>query len=87
MQKNCGAISDPMGKPCTVQMSQDVPIVHPVIKYSRDHFVHNTAFTDGKYRVLHSKKLIKRTVYKDAPKVQFDDVVGFGFNFNWILIS
>ena len=70
-----------MGKPGTVQMSQDVPIVHPVIKHSLDHFVQNTAFTDGRYQVLHSKKLKKRTVYKDALKVQFDDVVGFVFNF------
>ena len=77
MQKNCGAISDPMGKPCTVQMSQDVPIVHPVIKFSRDHFVHNTAFTDGRYQVPKRQ----RKVYEKAPKVLFDDVVGFVFYF------
>ena len=61
-----------MGKPETIQMSQDVPIVHPIIKISKDHFKKNTAFTDGKYRVLAEQ----RWAYYHAPEVQFDDVVG-----------
>ena len=72
LQKNCGILSDPMGKTDTVQMSQDVPIVHPIIKFSKDHFTENTAFTDGTYRVLEEQ----RNAYYDAPQIQFDDVVG-----------
>ena len=72
LQKNCGILSDPMGKSDTVQMSQDVPIVHPIIKYSRDHFIRNTAFADGTYRVFEER----RNAYKDAEEVQFNDVVG-----------
>ena len=72
LQKNCGILSDPMGKSDTVQMSQDVPIVHPVIKYSRNHFRGNTILTDGTYRVLKQQRII----YENAEKVQFDDVVG-----------
>ena len=64
-----------MGKPDTVQMSQDVPIVHPIIKISEDHFRRNTAFTDGRYRVLEEQ----RNAYYFADKIQFDDVVGFLF--------
>ena len=73
LKNNCGILSDPMGKLDTVQMSQDVPIVHPIIKYSRDHFIRNTAFADGTYRVFEEQK----RVYKYAEKVQFDNVVGF----------
>ena len=61
-----------MGKQDTVQMSQEVPVVHPIIKVSEDHFIRNTAFTDGRYRVLEEQ----RSAYKNAEKVQFDDVVG-----------
>ena len=69
LQENCGILSDPMGKPDT---SRDVPTVHPIIKYSRDHFKRNTAFTDGKYRVLEKQ----RSAYKDAEEIHFDDIVG-----------
>ena len=62
-----------MGKPDTVQMSQGVPIVHPIIKVSADHFRRNTALTDGTYQVLEEQ----RRAYYDAPEIQFDDVVGF----------
>ena len=61
-----------MGKSDTVQMSQDVPIVHPIIKHSKDHFRKNTAFTDGRYRVIEKQ----RCAYKYAEKIQFEDVVG-----------
>ena len=61
-----------MGQPDTIQMSQEVPIVHPIIKFSKDHFRRNTAFTDGTYRVLEEQ----RKAYKYAEKVQFDDVFG-----------
>ena len=77
LQKNCSILSDPMGKPDTVQMSQEVPIVHPIIKISEDHFRKNTAFTDGTYRVLEEQK----RAYEDAEKILFDDVVGFVFVF------
>ena len=74
-----------MGKLDTVQMIQDVPIVHPIIKYSKDHFIKNTAFTDGRYRVLEEK----RSAYSDAEEIQFDDVVGLFFflNFNKTLLN
>ena len=72
LQENCGFLSDPMGKPDIVQMSQDIPTVHPIIKYSRDHFKRNTAFTDGTYRVLEKQ----RSAYKDAEEIHFDDIVG-----------
>ena len=58
-----------MGKPDT---SRDVPIVHPFIKLSKDHFKRNTAFTDGTYRVLEKQ----RSAYKDAEEVLYDDIVG-----------
>ena len=72
LEKNCGVLFDPMGKPDT---NKDVPKVHPIIKISEDHFRWNNAFTDGKYRVLEKQK----RAYKDAEEVKFDDVVGFVF--------
>ena len=73
--KTCGILVDPFGRPDTVKTSQDIPVVHPTIKLSEDHFNKNTAFTDGTYRSL--KK--QRTAYKDAPQIEFDDVVGLVF--------
>ena len=72
LQNNCGILTDPMGKADTVQMSQEVPEVHPIIKVSEDHFKKNTAFTDGTYQVLERQRM----AYKEAQKVQFHDVVG-----------
>ena len=66
-----------MGKADTVQMSQGVPVVHPIIKLSEDHFKENTAFADGTYRVLEKQ----RSAYYGAPKIKFDDVVGLVFCF------
>ena len=66
-----------MGKPDTVQMSHKVPIVHPIIKISEDHFIRNTVFIDGRYRALEEQ----RSAYKYADKIQFNDVVGFVFVF------
>ena len=56
-------------------MNRNVPVVHPVLKVSIDHFRSNTAFVDGRYRVLEKQ----RRAYKDAPVVQFDDIVGLVF--------
>ena len=72
LQNKCGILYDPMGTPDTVQMSQEVPVVHPIIKLSDDHFRKNTAFTDGRYRVLEQQ----RRAYKDAECIMFDDIVG-----------
>ena len=66
-----------MGKPDTVQMRQDVPIVHPIIKISEDHFRRNTALSDGTYRVYEEQ----RSAYKYAEKVLYKDVVGLLFVF------
>ena len=56
-----------MGKRDTLQMSQEVPVVHPIIKLSKDHFRKNTAFADGRYRVLE----VQRNAYMNAEKVHF----------------
>ena len=75
LQGSCGTLYDPMGKADTVQTSHKVPVVHPVIKLSKNHFRENTAFTDGTYRV-HEEQ---RRAYEGAEHVQFDDVVGLVF--------
>ena len=61
-----------MGIKDTEDMNKNVPVVHPVLKVSLDHFRSNTAFVDGKYRVLEEQ----RRAYKNAPEVNFDDIVG-----------
>ena len=66
-----------MGIKDTKAMNRNVPVVHPVLKVSEDHFRNNTAFVDGRYRVLEEQ----RKAYKAAPEVQFGDVVGFIFCF------
>ena len=73
LEKKCGTLAGPMGIKDTEEMNQNVPVVHPMIKVSRDHFIRNTAFVNGRYRVFeeHSR------AYFGAPVVQFDDVVGF----------
>ena len=68
LQKKCGILSDPMGKPDTVQMSQGVPIVHPIIIHSWNLF-ETSAFTDGTYQ-------IRAAAYYGAEIIQFNDVVG-----------
>ena len=49
-------------------MSQDVPIVHPIIRYIEDYFKENT----------HSQDVVEehRKDYIGNRKIQFDDVVG-----------
>ena len=69
LQKNCGILSDPMGKPDT---SQEVPIVHPTIKLSEDHFRRKPDLTDGTY-LAHNDQ---RRAFEYCENVQFDDVVG-----------
>ena len=64
-----------MGIKDTEEMNQNVPVVHPVIKVSKDHFRKNTSYLDGRYRVLEQQ----RRAYSNAPVVQFDDVVGLVF--------
>ena len=64
-----------MGIKDTEEVIRNVPVVHPVLKVSINHFRRNTAFVDGRYRVLEEQ----RRAYKNAPEVQFDDVVGLVF--------
>ena len=64
-----------MGKNDTCHMSEEVPVVHPIIKLSEDHFRRNTAFIDGRYQVLEAQ----REAYRFAPLVNFDDIVGLVF--------
>ena len=61
-----------MGIKDTEEMSRNVPVVHPVLKVSVDHFRRNTAYVDGRYQVLEEQ----REAYKYAPEVHFDDIVG-----------
>ena len=61
-----------MGIKDTEEMSRNVPVVHPVLKVSEDHFRRNTSFVDGRYQVLEEQ----RKAYKDAPEVNYDDLVG-----------
>ena len=76
LQKNCGILYDPMGKPDIFQMSQDIPIVHPIIKYSWEHFLMHADFIDRKERVVEKHKRF----YRGNEKIQFDDVVGLVTN-------
>ena len=48
----------------------NIPIVHPQLCVSEDHFSKNTAFTDDKYQPLQEK----RQAYMKAEKVSFDDL-------------
>ena len=73
LQKKCGNLSDPMGKPDTVQMSQDVPVVHPIIIYRWNHFKRSTAFTDGTYQI---REVQREAAYNREGIIQFNDVVG-----------
>ena len=45
-----------MGKLDTVQMSQEVPIVHPIIKISEDHFRENKLSKMGDIELLKKKE-------------------------------
>ena len=64
-----------MGKSDSEEYFQDLPIVHPVIKLSEDHFTRNNAYTDGRYQALEEQ----RRAYKDAEIVLFDELVGLDF--------
>ena len=67
--KKCRILADPMGIKDAKEINWKVPVV---LKVSEDHFKKNTAFADGRYRVLEEQ----RRAYKDAPLVQFEDIVG-----------
>ena len=69
--KKCGVLADPMGVKDTEDLN--VPVVHPVLKLSEDHFKKNNAHVDGRY--LREQK----EIYKDAPEISFDEVVGYVF--------
>ena len=71
-----------MGIKDTEEMSRNVPVVHPVLKVSVDHFRSNTAYVDGRYQVLEEQ----RETYQYAPEVNYDDIVGFVIgNSNYLL--
>ena len=71
----CGILADPMGIKDTEEINRNVPVVHPVLKVSECYFRRNTAYLDGRYRVLDEQ----RRAYKTAPEVQFNDIVGLVF--------
>ena len=77
LQKKCGVLADPMGIKDAEEMSRNVPVVHPVLKVSEDHFRKNTAYLDGRYQVLEEQ----RKAYKNAPIVHFHDIVGLAVVF------
>ena len=80
LQRKCSILADPMGIKDTEEMSQNVPVVHPVLKVSEDHFRTNTAFVQGSYRPLDEQ----REIYENAPTVNFDDVVGLVINLKFL---
>ena len=65
-----------MGIKDTEEMSRNVPVVHPVLKVSDDHFKRNTGYVDGRYEALEEQ----RKAYKYVPQVYFDDIVGLVFD-------
>ena len=48
-----------------------MPIVHPVIKHSRNHYKKNTAFTDGTYQTHEQQRA---AYYGEI--LQFNDLIG-----------
>ena len=71
-----------MGIKDTAEEKRNPPVVHPVLKVSEDHFKKNTAYVDGRYRVLEEQ----RKFYKNAPKVDFNDLVGLALSSVYIFI-
>ena len=72
LQKFCSILKDPIGKVDKEKNTQDLPVVHPVIKLSTDHFIKNNAFADGRYQVLEEQ----RKAYKSSQVVVFNELVG-----------
>ena len=72
LQKFCSILKDPIGKVDNEENTQDLPVVHPVMKVSTDHFRKNNAFVDGRYQVLEEQ----RKAYKSSQVVVFDELVG-----------
>ena len=62
-----------MGTKDSEEMNRSVPVVHPVLKLSEDHFKKNTAHVDGRYMRDQNE------AYRDAPEISFDEVVGYVF--------
>ena len=62
----------PIGKSESDEKSSSVPVVHPQLCVSVDHFVENTMFSDGKYRPLDEQL----AAYKDAPRASYADLEG-----------
>ena len=75
LQKFCRILNDPIGVNDSKEKTQDLPVVHPVIKLSEDHFRKNNAFSDGRYQVLEEQ----RRAYKDAQIILFNELVGLVF--------
>ena len=71
-----------MGIKDTAEEKRNPPVVHPVLKVSEDHFKKNTAYVDGRYRVLEEQSKF----YKNAPKVDFNDLVGLALSSVYIFI-
>ena len=61
----------PMGKDDTLEESERVPLVHPQLCISVDHYKKNTAVTSGRYTSDEGRK-----IYGRAPRVSFQDVIG-----------
>ena len=68
----------PMGRDDTLEESERVPMVHPQLCISVDHYSKNSALTSGRYKSSDKG----RKIYKEAPRVSFQDVIGY-VNFNY----
>ena len=60
------------GKPESEDKTSGVPVVHPQLCVSVDHFKRNTMYLDDKYRPLDEQL----AAYKDAPRASYADLEG-----------
>ena len=71
MSELCAILSTPMGRQESNEESRTVPVVHPELCVSEQHFDgENTDFTDGRYRPLEEG----RVAYQTAELLSFDDM-------------
>ena len=62
----------PIGKTETKENSAQIPVVHPQLCVSVDHFNGNEPLPDKRYRPGHEEQ----AAYQGAPRVVFSDVKG-----------
>ena len=65
-------LATPMGRQESEDDSARVPVVHPQLNVSVDHFNSNRAHTDNTYRPLETEKM----AYGTSPTIHFSDLLG-----------